>query len=129
MDLLGEYNIHIEHQKGTVNQADPLSRRPDYAPEGEDNNKVIVLPTHLFLRAAETVGLEEWVKQEQVHLDKQWKAKFGLQQKEGHWYFRDWLVVVENHPLRRGVLKEYHDHQTAGHPGNFQTTIAVARDY
>ena len=75
------------------------------------------------------MGLEEWVKKEQHHLPVGWKTQYGLLQREGLWYFHDHLIVVENHPLRKGILEAYHDHQLAGHPGNFCTALAISRDY
>src|SRR5882672_7507897 len=44
---LADYNIQLVYKPGNTNKADELSRRPDMAPEDEDE-LVIVLPDHLF---------------------------------------------------------------------------------
>src|SRR5712672_693497 len=44
---LADYNIQLVYKPGSTNKADELSRRPDMAPEDEDE-LVIVLPNHLF---------------------------------------------------------------------------------
>jgi hypothetical protein len=49
----------------------------------------------------------------------------GYQQ---HWNGNH-LVVVDNLPLKRGVISLYHDSPTAGHPGISNTTWAIACDY
>jgi len=44
---LADYNIQLVYKPGNMNKADELSRRPDMAPEDEDE-LVIILPDHLF---------------------------------------------------------------------------------
>src|SRR5882672_10038184 len=44
---LADYNIQLVYKPGASNKADELSRRPDMAPEDEEE-LVIVLPNHLF---------------------------------------------------------------------------------
>src|SRR5712672_194281 len=44
---LADYNIQLVYKPGASNKADELSRRPDMAPEDEEE-LVIVLPDHLF---------------------------------------------------------------------------------
>src|SRR5712672_3410425 len=44
---LADFNIQLVYKPGNTNKADELSRRPDMAPEDEDE-LVIVLPDHLF---------------------------------------------------------------------------------
>ena len=44
---LADYNIQLVYKPGNTNKADELSRRPDMAPEDEDE-LVIVLLDHLF---------------------------------------------------------------------------------
>jgi len=43
-----QYNILLEYKPGATNQADALSRRPDYKGPNPDNNKVIVWPDEYF---------------------------------------------------------------------------------
>ena len=51
LELL-EYDLEIHHIKGSaIGQADALSRRPDYDQGEKDNENVMVLPDHMFVRA------------------------------------------------------------------------------
>ena len=51
MLYLSEFDIKLIHIPGKKNiQADALSRRPDLCPEGTDNENIIVLPEHLFVK-------------------------------------------------------------------------------
>jgi hypothetical protein len=45
---LADYNILLQHQPGPQNQADALSKRPDYDQGEEDNKEVTPLPPYLF---------------------------------------------------------------------------------
>ena len=53
---LEEYNFRLVHIKGRENgRADALSRWPSYDQGEEDNQGVVVLPDHLFVRTAHTI--------------------------------------------------------------------------
>ena len=56
---LEEYNFKLVHIKGRENgRADALSRWPSYDQGEEDNEWVVVLPDHLFVRTAHTITYE-----------------------------------------------------------------------
>ena len=56
---LEEYNFKLVHIKGRENgRADALSRWPSYDQGEEDNQGVVVLPDHLFVRTAHTITYE-----------------------------------------------------------------------
>jgi hypothetical protein len=60
---------------------------------------------------------------------KQWAIMFPLKVINDLYWYRDRLVVVDDLPLRRGVISLYHDSPTAGHPGISNTVWAIANDY
>jgi hypothetical protein len=115
-----------------ANKADALSRQPDYNKGQEDNNNVLVLPPHLFMQAATfstTDDRTQACQLQQPNLLKQWANTFPLKTIGNLYWYGDQLVVVDNLPLRRGVISLYHDSPTAGHPGISNTTWAITHNY
>jgi len=138
-----QYNILLEYKPGATNQADALSRRPDYEGPNEINEDVTVWPDQYFcdqhtsIRVfnMDSVGdnLDSRVKlaqyQEQSKL-KQWAPVHNLSLLDGtHWYHRTALVVVADNDLRRGVTSLFHDHETAGHAGITKTLQLILPYY
>ena len=137
-----DYNFIIQHIPGDSNKSDALSRRPDYDQGTQDNTNVTVLPPHLFVntttlacsftRAATLSSIDDRARAHQLQqpdLLKKWATTYPLTQVgELHWY-GDRLVVVDDIPLKRGVISLYHDSPTAGHPGISNTMWAIARDF
>jgi len=129
---LADYNFVLTHIPGHTNKADPLSRRPDYDIGSDDNSDVTVLPSHLFARAATLSSLDDRARASQLlkhALLHNWANSFPLTLVGDLYWHGDWLVVVDDLSLRRGVISLYHDSPTAGHPGISNTMWAVARDY
>jgi hypothetical protein len=129
---LVDYNFKLVHFPGTANKADALSRRPDYNKGQEDNDNVLVLPPHLFARATTFSSINDRTRAcqlQQPNLLKQWANMFPLKTIGDLYWYRDRLVVMDNLPLRRGVISLYHNSPTAGHPGISNTTWAITRDY
>jgi hypothetical protein len=58
-----------------------------------------------------------------------WATTFPLKKEGKIFWYGDRLVVVDDLPLRRGVISLYHDSLTAGHPGISNTTWAIAHHY
>jgi hypothetical protein len=82
--MLLEYNFEICHIKGIANQqADALSRCPDYNQGQNDNQDVTVLPEQVFVRAMEV--LANPMIQEESKL-KPWIDPHQLKQHQGIWY-------------------------------------------
>ena len=55
-----EFDFEICHIPGKANsRADALSRRPDYDQGVHDNENIIVLPDHVFVRAVTITSEEE----------------------------------------------------------------------
>ena len=129
-------------------QSDALSRRPDFCPdEDTDNEGITVLPNNLFIslidenlqrriadstdldgNAAEalklllgngptamTTGLEDWT----------------VDQSKGQniLFYKGKNYIPRNADLRRDIVHSFHDHETAGHPGEIGTYNAVRQNY
>ena len=137
-----DYNFIIKHILGKSNKSDALSRRPDYDQGTNDNTNVMVLPPHLFVqtttlsclfsRATTHLSIDERVKAHQLRqldLLKKWAATYPLKQIGELYWYGDWLVVMEDASLKRGVISLYHDSPTAGHPGISNTTWAIAWEF
>jgi len=45
-----QYNILLEYKPGATNQADTLSRRPDYEGSNPDNKEVLIWPDEYFCK-------------------------------------------------------------------------------
>jgi len=145
---ISEFDLKLVHIPGTKNVlADALSRRPDLCPEDDDNKDVVLLPDHLFVNlidqglqkqisesddmdydaAAAIKGLLERGPKEIRHDLDDWK----IEDYEGRniLFYKGKNYIPKNDELRRGILQRYHDHGTAGHPGELQTFNAVREYY
>ena len=146
---LSEYDVKLVHTPGNkMIQSDALSRRPDLCPENDkDNEDIIMLPDDLFLNlidlelqkkiaisddldgnAAEalkllletaptsmTAGLDDWT----------------MDTTDGRniLFYKGKNYIPRNTELRREIVKTFHDHETAGHPGEIGTYNAVRQHY
>jgi hypothetical protein len=76
-----DFNLEIRHLPGCCNQADPLSRHPNYDDGSQDNEEVTALPNSLFINLIESVALDKQVKDQQ-RLDKEllerWDKQYQL---------------------------------------------------
>jgi hypothetical protein len=129
---LADYDFKLVHFPGTANKADALSRQPDYNKGNDDNEDIIVLPPHLFARATTFSNINDRAlacQLQQPNLLKQWANTFPLKTIGDLYWHSDRLVVMDDLPLRRGVISLYHNSPTAGHPGISNTTWAIAQDY
>ena len=59
----------------------------------------------------------------------QWMSTISLTKTSNCYWYGDCLVVVDNLPLKRGVISLYHDSPMAGHPGITKTTQLINVDY
>jgi len=138
-----EYNIILEYKPGATNQADELSRRPDYEGKNPANEDVTVWPNHYFCNTHtsirvfdmdsigdnpdQKVKLAQYPNQPKL---KEWAPLHNLSLLDGtHWYHGTALVVVADNKLRRGVTSLFHDHKTAGHPRITKTLQLISPYY
>jgi RNase H-like domain found in reverse transcriptase/Integrase zinc binding domain/Reverse transcriptase (RNA-dependent DNA polymerase) len=145
---LSEFDIKLVHIPGKKNiQADSLSRRPDLCPQGTDNKDVIVLLEHLFVNLIDMELQKKIANAKNMDYDAAEAIKELLEQgpKEAKKDLMDWEVeefegenilfykeknyVPIDAELRREIVQRYHNHPTAGHPGELQTFNAVKEHY
>ena len=91
LDLM-EYDIEIRHLPGKSNgRADALSRRPDYDIGTRDNENVIVIPEHVFVRTMKVLGITP--PQDDAIL-RPWIDPHRLKKIDDKWYKDGRLVVT-----------------------------------
>jgi hypothetical protein len=71
--------------------------------------------------------IEESQEQEQTQL-KQLKNMHRWD-KQGQWWMKEGKLVVVSDQVKKEVLKEHHDHPTAGHPGIALTYFSIRTRY
>ena len=114
------------HRPGKTNKADTLSQRPDYDQGESDNKDTIMLPPHLFVNVVRFhQELETLVRERQTDME----SMGGNQKIDGIWENQGRVVVPDDDNLKRQILRLYHDHPLAGHPGILRTERLVAKDY
>ena len=147
---LSRFHFLLTHRPGKANtQADALSRMPNLAvSDAEDNKQQTVLRPEHFLRAAKMVlfqnPLEDRIRQASA---REAEVLEGLQKLKRHgprklvnglveWeednglvYYKGRVYVPPDKELRKDVVKQCHDAQTAGHPGMHSTLELLSRQF
>jgi Integrase zinc binding domain len=129
---LADYNFALMHKPGKLNKADHLSRRLDYDYGKGDNEDVQVLPDVLFAHAIISLNIKQEVYDQQEKATAQiqtWAKDHKLTSINHHWFKGARLVVADDPSLHRSILCMYHNYETAGYPGIFNTYTSVAWDY
>jgi hypothetical protein len=146
---LSEFDVKLVHTPGNkMVQSDALSRRPDLCPEEDnDNEDIIMLPDDMFLNLIDT-DLQEKIAMTS-DLDGNAAEALKLLLEKGPTTMTagldDWTVeksngrnilfykgknyIPRNTELRRELVKSFHDHETAGHPGEIGTYNAIRQHY
>jgi hypothetical protein len=57
------------------------------------------------------------------------RGEHALDEIDGKWFYQGRPVVPDEEELKKEILKQYHDHQLAGHPGIANTVVAVTREF
>jgi hypothetical protein len=129
-------------------QSDALSRRPDLCPdEDTDNEDIVMLLDNLFISLID-VGLQRRIT-ESTDLDGDAANALKLLLETGSTNMTngldDWTTdkingqnnlfykgknyIPRNIDLRRDIVRSFHDHETAGHPGELGSYNAVQQHY
>jgi RNase H-like domain found in reverse transcriptase/Integrase zinc binding domain len=129
---LADYHFKLIHKLGASNKVDHLSQQPDYDKGKEDNEDIQVLPDKLFANAVMSLDIKQEVYNRQgtaASQIQQWVKDHGLTSVNHHWFKGARPVVTDDLSLQRSILHMYHNHESAGHPGIFNTYVSLARDY
>ena len=144
-----EFDSKLIHITGTRTvQSDALSRQPDFIPEEDmDNEDMIMLLETLFVNLIDMELQERILNCEKLDSDAMEALKVLLE--EGSTTIQnqlpDWLVeqvggkqvlhyrgknyIPKDEELRQDITKMFHDHQTAGHPGELETYNSIRQHY
>jgi Integrase zinc binding domain len=91
-----------------------------------------VLPDKLFTNAVVSLDVKQEVydwQETATSQIQQWAKDHELTSINHHWFKGSRPVVTDDLSLQRSILRMYHNHESAGHPGIFNTYASVARDY
>jgi Integrase zinc binding domain len=127
--------------------SDALSRRPDHCPEEDETKEEILLPDDLFLNLLDVNPRDRITKNKEYNFDVtkaiellQEKGPTSIQNDLEDWkieevddqktiFYKGKQYVPKDQELRRDILKLFHDHETAGHPGELETYNLVKQHY
>ena len=146
---LSEFDIKLIHLPGTrMVQSDVLSRQPNHGiDESAGKEEQTLLPENMFINLLDT-DLQEWILNSS---DKTTDIKTTLEtiMKEGptnlqndliNWkiedmngrktiFYKGKNYIPNDQELRRDIVKMFHNHETAGHPGELETYNSVRQYY
>jgi RNase H-like domain found in reverse transcriptase/Integrase zinc binding domain len=146
---LSGFDLKLIHLPGTkMVQSDALSRRPDYGMDEriEEEDKV-VLPDNLFISLLDKELQQRILNGKELDLDV--KSAIETLMKEGPTSLKndlqDWKIeeidgqktisfkgknyILKDLELQRDIVKMYHNHKTAGHPGELETYNGIRQNY
>ena len=147
--LLSEYDIKLHHMpRIKMMQADALLRRSDHCPKDDHNNKdIVLLPDDLFVNLL-GLELQDWILKAtylgfdvfdalEKLLDRElsnlandlddWKVE-NLENGKAIFY-KEKNYIPQDVDLQQDIVKMYHDHEMAGHPGELETYNVVKEQY
>jgi RNase H-like domain found in reverse transcriptase/Integrase zinc binding domain len=146
--FISEFDIKLQHlPENKMVLSDTLSRRPDHCPEEDETKEEILLPDDLFLNLLDVNLRDRITKNKEYDFDV--TKAIELLQEEGPTSIQnnleDWKIeevddqktifykgkqyVPKDQELQRDILKLFHDHKTAGHPGKLEMYNAVEQHY
>jgi len=125
--------------------SDALSRRADPEENKEKIRHATALPDALFIRLMDNEFASFLSKTNNREYDASALERINFLTKHPDANDPDWEIkeengttilfyqgrryVPQNPELKRKILREYHDHPTAGHPGSATTYFLVSRDH
>ena len=146
---LSEFDLKLTHTAGTkMGQSDALSRRTDHCPdEDHDNEDIIMLENDLFVNLLDMDLQERIASNDNLDFNateameallgngpitirndlEDWKLETTDKGKTLFYKGKNYIPKDDN--LRRDIVKNYHDLETAGHPGELETYNAIKQHY
>jgi Integrase zinc binding domain len=127
--------------------SDTLSKRPDHCPEEDETKEEILLPDNLFLNLLDINLRDRITKNKDYDFDVtraiellQEKGPTSIQNDLEDWkieevndqktiFYKGKQYIPKDQELRRDILKLFHDHETAGHPGVLEMYNSVKQHY
>ena len=144
-----EFDVKLVHTPGhKMVQSDALSRCPDLCTDKDtDNEDIVMLPDSMFVDLIDTelqqrivnsndfdktaadalklllergpttmtIGLEDWT--------------LDTSNSRNVLFYKGRNYIPQNNELRRDVVQSFHNHITAGHPGEIGTYNAIRQNY
>jgi RNase H-like domain found in reverse transcriptase/Reverse transcriptase (RNA-dependent DNA polymerase)/Integrase zinc binding domain len=146
---LSEFDVKLIHLPGDkMVQSDTLSRRPDFTPaKDNDNEDVILLADDLFVNLVD-LDLQKRIQNCNAFDSDATEAIKILLESDSNTIrseLEDWTLenidddkvlfykgknyIPQDATLRRDIVRKYHDHETAGHPGELETYNSIREHY
>lgn len=124
MLYMTRFNYVIKHLAGNKNTlADALSRRPDLAPEGKDNQDLVALPSEKYINF-----LTEEVKDIIRNNKNKVTTSDRYVEEEVIYKYQDRIVIPDDMELKKMLLRRVHDHEMSGHPGIAESFRKLAKE-
>jgi RNase H-like domain found in reverse transcriptase/Integrase zinc binding domain len=146
--FISEFDIKLQHLPGNkMVLFDALSRRPDHCPEEDETKEEILLPDNLFLNLLDINLRDRITKNKEYDFDATKAIEFlqeegptNIQNDLEDWkieevddqktiFYKGKQYVPKDQELQWDILKLFHDHETAGHPGELETYNVVKQHY
>jgi RNase H-like domain found in reverse transcriptase/Integrase zinc binding domain/Chromo (CHRromatin Organisation MOdifier) domain len=146
---LSGFDLKLIHLPGTkMVQSNALSRRPDYGMDKQiEEETKVVLPDNLVIDLLDTELQEKILNRKELDLDvknaietlmeegptslkndlQDWKIEKIDGQKTI--FFKGKNYIPKDLELQWDIVKMYHDHKTAGHPGELKTYNGIRQNY
>jgi hypothetical protein len=146
--FLSKFDIKLQHPPGNkMILSDALSRKLDHFPEEDKTKEEILLLDNLFLNLLDVNLRDRITKNKEYDFDV--TKAIELLQEEGPTSIQndleDWKIeevddqktifykgkqyVLKDQELRQDILKLFHDHEMAGHPGELETYNLVKQHH
>ena len=129
-------------------QSDALSRHADFIPEiNNDNDDITMLLDHVFINLIDLSLQQELLSSKEWDMDATNALKILLDKlvmelvlNNQNWstedidgkpvlFYNGWNYVLANTELCLHLLRQYHNHDTTGHPGELETYNSISRSY
>ena len=129
-------------------QSDALSHQPDLCPDDDnDNEDIVMLPQDMFLNLIDTelqnrIALLDdldGIAAESIKLLLEMAPTsmttglndWSIKKTNGQMilFYKGKNYIPRNEDLQRDIVRSFHDHETAGHPGEIGTYNAIQQYY
>ena len=146
---LSEFEIKLAHILGTkMIQSDSLSRQPDFVPDkDQDNEDRILLLKDMFVNLMDMDLQDQIANTDKYNYDVKTALELllengpnSLQQDLKDWklekhgeknilFYKDKNYILDDLELQWDIVKMFHDHEMAGHPGELEIYNSIRQHY